>query len=115
VDQGFSSGEQGDRPEIRLSRQSAIHVGGRIVALRAERGWNRARLARELGVRWNSLKKLEEGSSLPSLGMLLGLVRVLDLNSIEEVLGEGRIGTRVLLDLEELAHAKATVRPPAGA
>jgi hypothetical protein len=34
---------------------------------------------------------------------------VFSLCSIEEVLGEGRLGTRVLLDLEEIAQADARV------
>lgn len=97
--------------DIRLSRLSAMHVAARIVALRSERSWTRGKLARELGVRWGSLKKLEEGASLPSLGMLLGLVRVFELSSVEEVLGGGRLGTRVLLEIEARAHAE-TLAPP---
>lgn len=110
MDQGLSP-TQKPAPDIRLSRSSATHVASRIVALRSERSWTRAKLARELGVRWNSLKRLEEGGSLPSLGMLLGLVRVFELSSIEEVLGEGRLGTRVLLDIENLDLAR-TLAPP---
>ena len=97
-------------PNIRLSRQSAKHVATRVVALRTERDWTTGRLARELGVRWSSLKKIETAASLPSLGMLIALVRVFELSSVEEVLGEGRLGTSLLLALEVEARRDAHIR-----
>jgi DNA-binding XRE family transcriptional regulator len=68
--------------------------------MREAKGWSQNRLATEIGLRWHSLEKLESGTSVPTLATLLALVRAFDLVSIEEVLGDGRLGTALLLKLE---------------
>lgn len=87
--------------DVKLSRYSATHVGDRIVALRRNRDWSTQDLATALGIAWSSCRRLEKGESLPSLGTLLGLVVAFELRSVEEVLGDGRLGTTVLLEIED--------------
>jgi len=45
-------------------------IGRQIVGLREDRGWDRARLARELGVRKQRLGRWERGERPPSLAIL---------------------------------------------
>ena len=61
-------------------------LGRRIVALREARTWQRAHLARRLGVPKARLAFWERGQNEPPLSMLLALGRVLEV-SIEELAG----------------------------
>ncbi len=77
----------------------AAYLGQRITLLREERGWSPYRLEKESGVPYNTLKRLEAGTTTdPGLGLLLHLVDVFGLCSIEELLG-GHLGTRVVRDI----------------
>ncbi|HEX6865290.1 MAG TPA: helix-turn-helix transcriptional regulator [Thermoanaerobaculia bacterium] len=62
-------------------------LGRRIAALRKARKWQRAHLARRLGVPRSRLAFWERGQYQPPLAMLLALGRVLEV-SIEELAGE---------------------------
>lgn len=82
----------------RLPRPVATFIGSRIADLRVRRDWTRNRLARELGISFNTLKKLEAGDTVPSLGTLLALVEAFELCSVDELLG-GPLGTRMVRNL----------------
>jgi transcriptional regulator with XRE-family HTH domain len=62
-------------------------LGRRIAVLRKARKWQRAHLARRLGVPRARLAFWERGQHQPPLSMLLALGRVLEV-SIEELVGE---------------------------
>ena len=62
-------------------------LGRRIVTLRKARKWQRAHLARRLGVTRARLAFWERGQYQPPLAMLLALGRVLEV-SVEELAGE---------------------------
>lgn len=62
-------------------------LGRRIATLRKARKWQRAHLARRLGVPRTRLAFWERGQHQPPLSMLLALGRVLEV-SIEELVGE---------------------------
>ena len=62
-------------------------LGRRIAGLRKARKWQRAHLARRLGVPRARLAFWERGQHQPPLSMLLALSRVLEV-SIEELVGE---------------------------
>ena len=62
-------------------------LGRRIAALRKARKWQRAHLARRLGVTRARLAFWERGQNEPPLAMLLALGRVLEV-SVEELAGE---------------------------
>ncbi|HVG07367.1 MAG TPA: helix-turn-helix transcriptional regulator [Thermoanaerobaculia bacterium] len=62
-------------------------LGRRIATLRKERKWQRAHLARRLGVPRTRLAFWERGQHQPPLSMLLALGRVLEV-SIEELVEE---------------------------
>jgi transcriptional regulator with XRE-family HTH domain len=80
-----------------LSRRTKDYIGGRIRVLREVKGWDRAQLARQIEVEWNTLNKYEKGESTPGLAVLIGLVKAFGLSSLEELLG----GTQVLILSEE--------------
>lgn len=61
-------------------------LGRRIASLRKARKWQRAHLARRLGVSRARLAFWERGQHQPPLAMLLALGRVLEV-SIEELAG----------------------------
>jgi transcriptional regulator with XRE-family HTH domain len=61
-------------------------LGQRIASLRKGRRWERAHLARRLGVPPRRLAFWERGDNQPPLAMLLALGRVLEV-SIEELAG----------------------------
>ena len=62
-------------------------LGRRIASLRKARKWQRAHLARRLGVSRARLAFWERGQYQPPLSMLLALGRVLEV-SVEELAGE---------------------------
>ena len=61
-------------------------LGQRIASLRAVRKWQRAHLARRLGVPKTRLGFWERGQSEPPLEMLQAIARVLEV-SVEELAG----------------------------
>jgi transcriptional regulator with XRE-family HTH domain len=62
-------------------------LGRRIATLRKARKWQRAHLARRLGVPRTRLAFWERGQHQPPLSMLLALGRVLEV-TVEELVGE---------------------------
>lgn len=76
------------------SRDLATYLGRRIRTLREASGLNRNQLAERAGVHHTYLTELEDGAhASPGLGILVKLVRGLELSSIEELTG----GTTPLL------------------
>jgi len=70
--------------------ESAVRAkfGQRLVKLRKARGWSRNKLAARLGISRQRLTNWEQGSSSPTLEMLLALKRVLGIPLDELVSGE---------------------------
>jgi transcriptional regulator with XRE-family HTH domain len=86
-----NSSEPQQLPE---SRDLATYLGRRIRTLREASGLNRNQLAEKAGVHHTYLTELEDGAhGSPGLGILVRLVRGLELSSIEELTG----GTAPLL------------------
>ena len=76
------------------SRNIAIYLGRRIRILREASGLNRNQLAERSQVSFTYLSQLEDGEHpSPGLGILIKLVKGLNLSSIEELTG----GTAPLL------------------
>lgn len=73
-------------------------VGPRLKQLRTDRGLTIKDVATVVGLAESTVGLLEKGTHDPSLGTMLALVRFYDLCSVEEILGEGRLGTAVLLE-----------------
>jgi transcriptional regulator with XRE-family HTH domain len=67
-------------------------LGARIMRLRGEKGWDRAVLARKLGVSRDRLSKWERGENAPSLEILVLLGTLLEVTVDELVTGKPSAG-----------------------
>ena len=70
-------------------------LGARIVRLRSEKGWNRAVLARKLGVSRDRLSRWERGENAPPLEILVLLGALLEVTLDELVTGKPWAGEGV--------------------
>ena len=53
--------------------QTKERLGGRVRALRLERGWSQARAAEEMGIHPKYLSRLENADANAALGVLVGV------------------------------------------
>ena len=58
-------------------------VGGRIRAIRMERGMTQAQLAEAVGVGVTHISHIETGNTIPSLQLMLDIINVLDCSADE--------------------------------
>jgi putative transcriptional regulator len=81
--------------KVRKREEILQKMGGRIVRLREEKGWNRGELARRLGVTRARLKNWERGANTPPVETLVALGGALEVSLDELVTGEvaGRLLT----------------------
>ena len=80
----------GPRPNPkRLAHPALVPAYGRkISALRMQRGWPPAELARRIGVHWNSVRGWESGKNEPSITKFAAIARIFGV-SLDDLYGEG--------------------------
>src|ERR1700712_3081111 len=78
-----------------------VELGERIARLRRRKGWDRAALARELGVARDRVAKWERGENAPPLEILVALRRLLGTTLDELVTGRRGASPAVTLSEEE--------------
>lgn len=81
-------------------------IGGRLSALRVERGLRVSELARRVGVSASLISQLERGQSRPSVATLFALAQVLAV-PVDAFFARGKTGTPAG---EKLADARSTLR-----
>jgi transcriptional regulator with XRE-family HTH domain len=78
-----------------------VELGERIARLRRRKGWDRAALARKLGVSRDRIAKWERGENAPPLEILVALRRLLGATLDELVTGRRGASPVVALSEEE--------------
>jgi transcriptional regulator with XRE-family HTH domain len=100
------------RPNIRSAGNSDLAIGGRLRAMRLDRGLSQEALGLQLGVSFQQVQKYEKGVNRLSVGRMMQIARLFKCSPDELTGGVGAQDEGFLLDAQSYKLARTFARLP---